>query len=550
MMRRLLFLCLCVAMTAATTRAATPALDSIYNAVDQAVAQRADYLAQRQQRIQVLNDQLAAEHDSARCLPLLYKLFDQYRPYINDSAIHYLSRYIRLADRLGDHVAAEDARTLLAYQCSNAGFYVEALTLLQGIDTTRLSPSSKTSYLHSLAHLYGELGYYCEVPSLRDSYYAQRARYRNQLLATADTTTALWMQHQLQRRYDSGDLRGAERYSRRWLASTPEGSHERAIAAYYTYLVYSAMGDSVRSRYYVAQSALCDVKNAVTDQGSVWELANLLNHDGDMRRSRAYIQFAWDAAQIFNTRVRNNQISPVLTMIDENYQTSLAATNRKLSIMIVVVSLLSAILLASLLYTRRQRQRIAAARQLLSDKNDELANLNNQLVALNDELHNANSRLSDSNRVKDEYVGQFLQLCSIYIDRMDDLRSRVGKLVKKKDFAELSKLTHSQEFKEKNLAELHESFDTAFLQIFPNFVDDFNALLKPECRIRLADPGKLNTDIRIFALIRLGINDSARIADFLHYSVNTIYNYRARVKNGAIGNRDSFEDAVKSIALR
>ena len=146
-------------------------------------------------------------------------------------------------------------------------------------------------------------------------------------------------------------------------------------------------------------------------------------------------------------------------------------------------------------------------------------------------------------------MGRFIHLCSFYIDRLDEMRKRVNKMVKSKDLDALYKITEGNELRDQNLTELYEMFDSTFLHLFPNFVDDFNALLRPECRITLPNQGKLNTDVRIFALIRLGIEDSSRIAEFLHYSVNTIYNYRAKIKNGAQGDRDNFESQVKLIGM-
>ncbi len=139
-----------------------------------------------------------------------------------------------------------------------------------------------------------------------------------------------------------------------------------------------------------------------------------------------------------------------------------------------------------------------------------------------------------------------MSLCSQYIDKLDNYRKMVNKKMKNKELDDLYQISKSTELKEKELEELYENFDTVFLHLFPNFIDDFNALLSPEVRVQPKE-NRLTTDIRIFALIRLGIEDSSKIAEFLHYSVNTIYNYRARLKNGAIGNRETFEKRVKEL---
>jgi hypothetical protein len=196
---------------------------------------------------------------------------------------------------------------------------------------------------------------------------------------------------------------------------------------------------------------------------------------------------------------------------------------------------------------------LASARNALKTSNDELASANgllatqrDKLAALNDQLSNVNSQLTESNRVKEEYIGRFMSLCSQYIDKLDNYRKMVNRKMKNKELDELFQISKSTELKEKELEELYENFDTVFLHLFPNFIDDFNALLQPEMQVHPKE-NRLTTDIRIFALIRLGIEDSSKIAEFLHYSVNTIYNYRARLKNGAVGNREAFEKQVKEL---
>jgi len=308
---------------------------------------------------------------------------------------------------------------------------------------------------------------------------------------------------------------------------------------------------------------LADIRNSVMDQGSMWELANELMLNGDFERASRYIIFTSECANRYGSRQRNWQISPLLSDIAKGYKNKSEHTTRQLRWLLGVISILALLLLAALFYVRSRNRQLRAARNALSSKNHELSELNlqlseankqqsllnDQLKSLNDELARSNSQLSESNRVKEEYIGRFLRLCSMYIDQMDSLRKRVNKLTKNRQFDELYKITRPQEFKERELEELYVNFDSAFLHLFPNFVSDFNALLRPEERIEQPDEGRLNTAIRIFALIRLGIEDSGKIAEFLHYSVNTIYNYRARVKNGAIRDRENFERYVKEIGM-
>ena len=524
-------------------------LNQVYHQLDEAIKHTEQYIQEREQRITKHRTALEVTKDPAGQYELCHRLYEEFQPYMNDSAIYYIDRCITLAEGMGDHIRAEQCQLQLAFQCTESGMYHEAMDILQGIDATQISDAkNRQKYYSTLSHLYSELGYYCKVPRLQREYYANGDRYRALIDTTVSSRDEVLQIKEMQC-FTAGDAQGALRYSDMRLKQVDEGSHEYAIVAFYRYLDYTLKGDSVQARYWVTQSALSDVKNAIMDQGALWELANLLMADGDMDRAYHYIHFAWQCANKFNTVKRNNQISPVLTSISDNYEASLKNANHKLLALAVVASLLAALFLTILFYSNSQRKKLARARNELSMSNQQLGQLNQQLSELNAQLGDTNIRLNESNRVKDEYVGRFIHLCSFYIDRLDEMRKRVNKMVKGKDLAALDKFTEGNELRDQNLNELYEMFDSTFLHLFPNFVADFNALLQPECRIDLPKPGTLNTDLRIFALIRLGIEDSSRIAEFLHYSVNTIYNYRAKVKNGALTDRDSFESRVKAIGM-
>ena len=524
-------------------------LEQEYRKLDIAIEQTDQFVQQREQRIQRSMAALEVTDDLGVQYEMCRRLYDEYHPYMNDSAIYYIDRCISLAEQRGDRISADECRLLLAYQCTESGMYHEAMDIMQGMNEKQINdPRVLQKYYSTISHLYSELGYYCKVPRLQREYFATGDRYRLLIDTTVCSSDEALQIKELEQ-YVAGNGQAALRYSDMRLKQVEAGSHEYAIVAFYRYLDYALLGDSVQARYWVTQSALSDVENAVMDQGAMWELANLLMADGDMDRAYRYIRFAWQCANKFNTVKRNNQISPVLTDISDNYETSLKKANRLLLVLAIVASLLSALFLGILFYSNSQRKKLARARNELSESNTQLAQLNSQLSDLNSKLHETNTQLNESNRVKDEYVGRFIHLCSFYIDRLDEMRKRVNKMVKSKDLDELYKFTGDSQLRDKNLTELYEMFDSTFLHLFPNFVDDFNALLRPECRIAMPEPGVLNTDLRIFALIRLGIEDSSRIAEFLHYSVNTIYNYRAKIKNGAIGDRDSFESQVKLIGM-
>ena len=292
------------------------------------------------------------------------------------------------------------------------------------------------------------------------------------------------------------------------------------------------------------------------DQAALLALAEVLNGEGQLERSYRYIRFTWECNNRFNTRMRSWQISPILTVIENNYQREMERNRQVLIGSVVVVSVLALLLVGVLFFLHRRNKQLALARNSLHDTNarlaalnDELQQANGQLSATNEQFAVLNSKLKEANSVKDEYIGRFLYLCSQYVDKLDNYRKMVNKKMKNKELDELFRISKSTELKEQEIEELNQNFDSVFLHLFPNFIDDFNALLVPEAQIHPKEENRLTTDLRIFALIRLGIEDSSKIAEFLHYSVNTVYNYRARIKNGAVGNREAFERQVKELGM-
>jgi hypothetical protein len=345
----------------------------------------------------------------------------------------------------------------------------------------------------------------------------------------------------------SNDRAQAMMVNNEWIEQVKVDSREFAIAAFYRYLELMQAQDTIQMKQWLVRSAIADVKNAVMDQGSMWELANQLIMEGNTERAYRYIDFASACAERYGTRLRSWQISPIVSNVSRVYQEENKRQNALMWVLMIVISLLALSVFGSLLYVNRQRNRLKVMNQRLQESMRQLSETSAQQVELNTRLKALNNQLAESNHVKEEYVGRFMQQCSIYIDKMDDMRRKVSRLVKSHEYEQLARLTRPTEFREKELEEFYTIFDTAFLHLFPDFVEKFNELLKPEERIEVEEDMKMTTTLRIFALIRLGIEDSSKIAEFLHYSVNTIYNYRARVKNGAIEDREHFEEQVKAL---
>ena len=531
-------------------------IDSILQCIDEAISVSDQYGQKKKERIAYLKSRADQAETLSAKYELTYQLYAEYLPFVNDSAIYYLERCSDIALQMGDDSKAGGCLSLTALCCSNAGMYVESEAILKTINSEKLHGIDLGLYYYASGHISGELAYYGKFENMRRQYAETSANYF--LLAQKYLPVGHKYYNQCREMLAQGrkDYRQALAINNEWLHNVKPGSPEYALISFYRYLDYKALGDSIQMMYSLGESVLADIRNAVMDQGSMWEMANLLMANGDVDRSYRYICFTSDCADRFGSRQRLSHISPLLTRIAKEYKAKEEKSGRSLRFTVIAISILSLMLLAVLAYVYRKRNQLAVTRDQLAksnaqlqDSNAQLSSLNSQLSSLNSQLTILNSQLSEANSVKDMYVGRFLRLCSVYIDKLEDIRKKVIKRVKNRQYTELAELTRSVEFTSKETDELYATFDTAFLQLFPTFVDDFNALLNPENHILPPDNKSLNTAIRIFALIRLGITDSSKIAEFLHYSVNTIYNYRANVKNGAVCDRADFENRVRQIGM-
>ena len=524
--------------------------------VDDAIVHSADYVAAHEKKIAEAKHALDFETSTKGKYQINYKLYELYKSFVSDSAIYYLSRCITLADGIGDASGAVKCRSLMAIRCSNIGMYDEALNILDSIQVVGIDSLSLGTYYEAYNNVYSELAYYTHLAHMKQVYQTKADHYKKLMLQTLPVTYETCFLRREQQAQGEGSLDEAMRINDQWLKTVEPGSHPYAMVALYRYIEYKLQGNKDQMMYWLVESVLADIRNAAMDQGSMWELANELMLMGDIDKASEYISFTSDCANRYGSRQRNWQIAPLLTHIAKTYKSDSEKTTTQLRLTLVAISVLLLLLLGVLLFLHRRNRQLDAARMELKLKNDELHTANLQLAeqteelsTLNSQLSTLNSQLSESNRVKEEYIGRFMSLCSQYIDKLDNYRKMVNKKMKNKELEDLFRMSKSTELKEKELEELYQNFDSVFLHLFPNFVDDFNALLQPEMQVRPKEENRLTTEIRIFALIRLGIEDSSKIAEFLHYSVNTIYNYRARIKNGALDNRESFERRIKELGM-
>ncbi len=540
-------------------------MDSLYRVLDVAIDSSSIYKKQKQDAINILEKQYAAVRNDQDKYQFALSLYHEYVAFVNDSALNYIQVCMECAERMGRKDLQTQSELALAYQLADTGFYPEAEIHFKAISKDQLTNDMVITYLKGMNHLYGEMGYYSHDKKLRDQFFSRSAAFRDSLLHILPEDSYGYNALRSVELNNQGNTDEALKCSDKWMKLAKPGSRDYATMSFYRSEIFRNMGDAEMERYWLIMSALTDIRQAIMDQAALWSLANsLMNEEGNLDRAYKYMDFSWECISYFSTHMRSWLVTPILTRINDKYKQNLHQAYTNLIWTTVAISLLLIGLLVLLLYVSKKRRQLAVIRNELKNANDELGQLNYQLSAKNHDLSEANQRLSDineqlrqaiihlndSNRVKDEYIGKFLSVCSEYIDKLDNYRIKVNRKLKAGQQADVLRMTSSEQLREDELAELFDHFDDIFLRLFPTFIDDFNALLRPGEEIVPTEKNHLNTDLRIFALIRLGIEESSKIAEFLRYSPNSIYAYRTRIRNKAVGNRDEFEKLVKEIGIK
>ena len=523
-------------------------LDSLLNVLDLTIREHETYVVQRESRIRHLKELThGIEVNSVEHYNLNSQIYKEYKAFICDSAIYYLNENIQIAERLHDIDNNNESQLQLSLLLSSTGMYTESIDVLESVDRQKVVSRLIADYYTCFDHVYGELSVYTQDKTLSGHYWTISQAYKDSLYAILPPESEEYLmmreallrdQHQYEEALKVNDLR---------LAETEVNTPQYALATYHRSLIYKYSNDNLGEKQNLCLSAISDIRSAIKDHASLWMLAQLLYEDGDMERAYQYMRFSWNATKFYNARLRSWQSADVLSLIDKTYQAMIEKQNDRLQQNLLLITALLVLLIVALGYIYRQMKKLADARNHLQVANGQLNGLNEELRQMNSCLSSTNIELSESNQIKEEYIARFIKLCSTYINRLDAYRRMVNKKVSAGQIAELLKITRSQDALDEELEELYVNFDTAFLHLFPDFVKKFNDLLQENEQIVLKKDELLNTELRIFALIRLGIEDSSQIAEFLRYSVNTIYNYRAKVKNKARGSREDFEDLVRKI---
>ncbi|RZF61288.1 DUF6377 domain-containing protein [Sphingobacterium corticibacterium] len=523
-------------VSVSTANAYHKQLDSLLHVLDKAIQDKNIYAAKKEGAIDSLKTRLHESSDVKDQIAITKEICLHYIVFMTDSALLYTRKLEKYALQANDYEEYIDSELFRVRILKTMGLLKESTDILNNVDTLRISEDLKTFYLYTKMSVYNLLIKTSENNDEKKRYQTITASLRNRLVSeeTLSPMDYIYVNTerliQQEKQYDQAlrDLRDA-------YANLDPEEREAAILAYSIAKVYEEKGDTDKAIEYLARSAIADIKNGVKEYMSLRRLAAVLFEYGDVNRAYSYMKCSMQDAIFYNARLRTLESSEMFDFIDKAYQKKEDQRQILLLTILVIIGVLLTFIFFTLLYVYKQKKRLSITK-------DELSRSNKLLME-------SNQSLSDSNILKEEYIGLYIGHFSDYLSKIEQFRLKAQKIAKTQGEQALLKFIDLSLDPKDNLEEFYKNFDETILRLFPNFVEEINKLLLKEERISFKANSNLTPDLRIFALIRLGITDSIKIAYFLRYSVSTIYNYRTKMRNKAAGNRDEFEGLVMKIGI-
>ncbi|MCD8313119.1 MAG: DUF6377 domain-containing protein [Bacteroidales bacterium] len=513
--------------------------------VDDILSKKEVYERSLLDRIQVLREVLSETDDPQRAYEIRKRIAGEFYSYRMDSTILYYQANRQYAIESGDRIRQAETEIQMASEYILAGYYLEAKGLLEGIDPDSLPAELGLSYKLTLHSLVGEALVYSSDPTFQKVLNIDRDHYRNLLLDFVPEGTWEWHNLKMEEADLSHDRAGAFYHARFMTELSSEFSHSYAKGCYFCYL-YS--DDEAERLDWLVRSVISDVMCATKDYASLSDLAEILFRKGDIDRAFRYMAYhCMPDAIFFGGKLRPWQIAQVFPEIQRAYQNRALRQRRFMVAMLIALSVLVLMIgLLTLILFRRQRI-LDEMRLKLSESYAKLEEKNNNLLSVNQRVLTLNRNLEEANQVKVSFIALFLSILSKSINETRQYKNHVLRLIRQGAATNVAQEIEALPPIEEDIADFYKMFDKTFVDLYPNFVEKFNGLLREGETVYPKGEDLLTPELRIFALIKMGITDSGKIASLLHYSVNTIYNYRAKMKNRAKGDRTRFEQDVRDL---
>ena len=491
-------------------------LEVLMGELDKVIAEKETYGVLKEQRLSEMKAAVAGltGKDLADAYEALYR---EYTSYDVDSAFTYCRKMLSCSKALGLRAEYENGLMNMADLYTATGMYAEALDILKDRPF-----EDRTMYYHCLHSLYTGMMQNATFDDDREKYSALRSQARDSLLNGLAPSGMDYIYAMSEKLSEQGEHAAAIALITNYYNRPSVTDRNRAILDYSLAVAWHGAGDLEKAKRYYAKSAIADLKTPVRDYRSLLELALLLYRDGRVERAFRYVLCSMEDLQASNTRIRTMEFMPVMTLISDSYQKELSEKTRLLFITLGLLSVIVLLLILATVLLYVQRNKTDAAKQ---------------------KLERSYVALKELNDIKEEYLFMYMEQISDYIDRMEGLHRKLlmtwRKYGPEKLVEELERPTNIDQA----LRNFYDGFDATFLHLFPTFVDEVNALLRPEERLSLKRGNRMSTELRMLALLRLGVTDSAKVGHFLRCSTATVYNYRTKLRKAAVM-PDSFDEDI------
>ena len=532
-----------------TTLSAGSKTQQLRQKLDNLLEQRNALIDNKNKDINRLKKNLTTSENTLKRLQTYEQLFEEYYVFQFDSAMTYLNKGIKLAKETQNTYYYNSNTISKAELLSIGGLYNEAIHEIEQVDTTILDKAQHFEYYFSLFRIHTYWADFCNDKTYTPTHRLKAQDYLKKAMPFCDETDKSY-------EYYLGEYavfvlnnpQVARVHYIKALKQLPQNSRFYAMSCFALSGSYGNEGNAEKQEEFLLLSSIADIENCTMENFALQNLAMyIFEHNKDeLDLAQQYIQTALEDAHFYNNRLRIIEISSKLPVIVSSYQQTLNQRNKVQMTAIIVISLLLLFLLSAVFYIVKQTKRLSLQQQELQKNNNQLSELNRQQKELNMQLHGLNALLVDTNRKRERLAKLYIDLCAKYITRLKKQQTLVKRKIKANQITELLSQLSSERLSEEDAATFLSRFDKAFLDLYPDFTEELNSLLLPEGQIQNKSTDELTTEQRIMALIRLGVKESAEIADLLFYSPQTIYNYRSVLKGKAI-NKETFEEEVMKL---
>ena len=522
--------------------------------------ERIDYMIDNDQHYQDIKEKelkhlkqqaLDAEDNKTRLL-FLDSIYRAYSAYRYDSAYAYMKKGLELAEKCKDSYYITLNKINHASILSVRGFYCKAEDLLQTLNPETMPNKLKLYYYFTYAWIYNYWESYAKNSDFAEEFRTQKRHYMDLLLQNFKEdrkNTANYNYLLGERIYiDEPTSRKTLTHFLKAMKMSPAKSRIHAMSAYGAARYYKLTGKFDLYEKYLVEAAVSDGLCQLKETLALQKLAYFLfkKDEDNSKLAAKYIQHSMEDAQFFNNQLRMMEISHILPVIAAANQQAAERSRARILMGFITVSAALIIIIILAFVNNRQKNKLKKNKQEIEEQNKKQIEMNDQLSEMNNQLTELNQQLIETNIKRETYLRLFMDISAAYISKLADYRKLVSRKIKANQAADLLKSLNTHKMEEEETQMFYNRFDKAFMELYPGFVTELNKLLLPESQLEVPTTHTLTTEIRIYALMRLGVTDSQEIATLLHYSTQTIYNYKSGMRAKAI-NRDTFESDVNRL---